>query len=538
MNRTDAERITEEYLRALYGFALKRCRTPEDAEDLTQEIAAKLFSALTMKNDIVNLPAFIWRLAHNQLANYYRDRSASYIGVPVEDYADTLASDDDVEGDILRRETQSRLHDEIARLSRLQRQIVVAYYYRNKRQREIADELGIPEGTVKWHLFEAKKELRKGMEEMRNNGELKFNPIKLCMISTNGSPGSKGSNQNFLRSALAQNIAYCVRDQWKTVNEIADEMGTSPVYVESEAEFLTEYGFLLKDKDKYIINFLINEPSEELLLLQHEIYKKAAEAFAPRLFDALKTSDAVKSDDIICRGDENYTMWSLFAYAAALSGEKTADHSISFEEAMTHRPDGGFNICSADVYDPDLKMPEVAYLMNDWCGPMWSSNGTYTLWQINSRWSSRLTGDSYPMEADRAIALMQRILRGGELTEDEYAFLTEKGYLARGGNKAENITAVVIKTADAARRIVAVGDEIKDAMRGELEVLKAPYVDAVLADTPKHLRKMQAFGLQYMFESDGMFLVYCLHTLVESGRLTEPNEEERRGVMTLLIAEK
>ena len=538
MNRTDAERITEEYLKALYGFALKRCRTPEDAEDLTQEIVAKLFSALTVKDDIVNIPAFIWRLAHNQLVNYYRVRSASFIGVPVEDYADTLASDENVEGDILRRETESRLHHEIARLSRLQRQIVVAYYYRNKRQREIADELGIPEGTVKWHLFEAKKELRKGMEEMRNNGELKFNPIKLCMIGTNGSPGTMGSNQNFLRSALAQNIAYCVKWDWKTVNEIADEMGTSPVYVESEAEYLAEYGFLLKNKDKFIANFLINEPGEEIFQLENEIYRKAANALAPRLFDALKASDAVKSDDIICRGDENYAMWSLFAYAAALSGEKTADHSISFEEAMTHRPDGGFNVCSADVYDPDVKMPDGASLINDWCGPMWSSDGSYTLWQINSRWSDRTAEDSYPADSSRAIALMNRMLCGGELTKEEYAFLSEKGYLARGGRNAEDITAVVIKTAEAARRIVAVGDEIKDGMRAELNAMKEPYVDAVLAATPKHLRKMQAFGLQYMFESDGMFLAHCLDTLEKSGKLAEPTDDERRGILTLLIAQQ
>ena len=34
MNKQDAERITTEYLKPVYGFALKRCRSLQDAEDL------------------------------------------------------------------------------------------------------------------------------------------------------------------------------------------------------------------------------------------------------------------------------------------------------------------------------------------------------------------------------------------------------------------------------------------------------------------------------------------------------------------------
>ena len=38
MTKQDVERITTEYLRPVYGFALKRCRNFHDAEDLTQDI--------------------------------------------------------------------------------------------------------------------------------------------------------------------------------------------------------------------------------------------------------------------------------------------------------------------------------------------------------------------------------------------------------------------------------------------------------------------------------------------------------------------
>ena len=101
---------------------------------------------------------------------------------------------------------------------------------------------------------------------MRNASELKFNPIKFHSYGMNGSIGTK-SLEEFFRSPLSQNICYCVRNTAKTINEIADDLGVSPVYVEAEAEFLEEYGFLQEEKEKYIANFIIWEPTAELLAI-------------------------------------------------------------------------------------------------------------------------------------------------------------------------------------------------------------------------------------------------------------------------------
>ena len=71
MNRQDAERITTEYLKPIFGFALKRCQNAEDAEDLSQEIVLKAFRALLSRDDIADVGKFIWTIAHNALSNYY-----------------------------------------------------------------------------------------------------------------------------------------------------------------------------------------------------------------------------------------------------------------------------------------------------------------------------------------------------------------------------------------------------------------------------------------------------------------------------------
>lgn len=75
MQRDNAEKITAEFLKDIYGFSLKRCANLQDAEDLTQDIALRIFGALLKKDDIYSVEKFVWTVAHNTLANYYRGKN-------------------------------------------------------------------------------------------------------------------------------------------------------------------------------------------------------------------------------------------------------------------------------------------------------------------------------------------------------------------------------------------------------------------------------------------------------------------------------
>ena len=201
MKKQDAEKIINEYIRPLYGFALKRCKNMQDAEDLSQEIAVRAYKTLLLRDDIDDTAKFMWTIAHNTLANYYRDSARAFVGVCLDDLSETLSDGKDLVSELEKDETVSKLQSEIAYLSKLRRKIIIAYYYENKKQEEIAAELKIPLGTVKWHLFDAKKELKRGMETMRKSSELKFNPIKFETCSTNGSVGTEGENGKFFLTA-------------------------------------------------------------------------------------------------------------------------------------------------------------------------------------------------------------------------------------------------------------------------------------------------------------------------------------------------
>lgn len=74
MNRQEAEIIITEYLKPIFGFALKRCKNEQDAEDLSQEIVFRAFRALLIKDDIEDAGKFIWAIAHNKIGRSVGDK--------------------------------------------------------------------------------------------------------------------------------------------------------------------------------------------------------------------------------------------------------------------------------------------------------------------------------------------------------------------------------------------------------------------------------------------------------------------------------
>lgn len=387
---------------------------------------------------------------------------------------------------------------------------------------------------------------------MRKTSELKFNPIKFHSYGINGSVGKRFPDE-FFRSTLTQNICYCVRNTAKTVNEIADDLGVSPVYVETEVEFLEEYGFLQAQKDKYIINFIISEPTAELLTMQNDMYKRAAELFANDLYDELTATGILDDPDIWCgqtdrpisltespKVDHNFVLWSLIPYIAAWSGEKLMDDSISFEEVATIRPDGAHNIYHASVVPDEMVLPADYVYMKNWCGPRWNGYGNHILWQIDSEWSAREDDFrlKYSEESERILSLYEREFKD-RLSKDEYVWLSERGYVKTNGDYDGYFKSawqiVVLASKEIQNKLLDIGERIKVKHKADFDTLKATYAEAVLKSVPAHLRRVKEYELQFVFHSDGWFLLHCIIALLNSGKLQLPTDEQKKSLTTLII---
>ena len=69
----------------------------------------------------------------------------------------------------------------------------------------------------------------------------------------------------------------------------------------------------------------------------------------------------------------------------------------------------------------------------------------------------------------------------------------------------------------------------------EFDTIKAPYMDAVLDSVPAHLRKVKEYELQFLFHSDGWFLLHCIVTLLNNGKLKPPTEGQKKALTTLIV---
>ena len=92
-----------------------------------------------------------------------------------------------------------------------------------------------------------------------------------------------------------------------------------------------------------------------------------------------------------------------------------------------------------------------------------------------------------------------------------------------------------LENTDIKNELIAIGDHIKEKYWHEFETLKEPFVKAVLDETPKHLHKMQKYGLQYTFFSDGWFILHCMKELVNNGKLKLPTEAQKKSLTIIIV---
>ncbi|PKM78199.1 MAG: RNA polymerase subunit sigma-24 [Firmicutes bacterium HGW-Firmicutes-15] len=167
------EQAYQDLMRRYEGYIYRLCQSfinnREDALDLTQETFIRVFQGLETYQ--LNRPFKPWlrQVAVNTCVNFLQRHSSAplFLDQPVADgnltLADTLASREDPAQEIEWQETGRFLQEAINRLPQVYRLLVVLRHQEGMSYKEIAEETGVPLGTVKTHLFRARAALRKGL---------------------------------------------------------------------------------------------------------------------------------------------------------------------------------------------------------------------------------------------------------------------------------------------------------------------------------------------------------------------------------------
>jgi RNA polymerase sigma-70 factor (ECF subfamily) len=169
------EALLRVHTRKIYNLCYRFTGRPAEAEDLTQEVFIKIFQTLKTFDAAQGVfPTWLARVARNHLVDHYRRTKKDRVTMSLEDELGGLEqkASPTVEptAKVESRERKELVQQALDRLSPDLREAVVLRDLQDLDYDEIAQVLGVPEGTVKSRINRGRLELArviKRMERMR-----------------------------------------------------------------------------------------------------------------------------------------------------------------------------------------------------------------------------------------------------------------------------------------------------------------------------------------------------------------------------------
>ncbi len=262
-------------------------------------------------------------MARNKYADFVAHRQNP--ALPIEVAGGVAAQEPEPLANLIDAEELSILNYSLSRLASLYREMIIRFYLKEQPIAQIAAELDVPVGTVKRRLFDAKNMIKERMETMNTIGTSSYAPAEVNWFWG----GDYGKAFDCMEQKIAQQACVICRAEAKTVNQIADELGVAPVYLEPVLMQMVETNLLSSPtKDKYLTNFCVfpervyNE-AEALAVL--EFRKHGFPEKTSKILMELK--DKITALPFYGNQfDYRYLMWLLYAEADTCFFEEGKKH--------------------------------------------------------------------------------------------------------------------------------------------------------------------------------------------------------------------
>jgi RNA polymerase sigma-70 factor (ECF subfamily) len=168
--------LYDQFYSQILGYVLRRVANIETAQDITSEVFFKALKNLGRYQSRDNVPfsSWLYRIATNQVNDHFRSKNRKHTVVSLEEASDTgdtiSTSSSSVEAEVLQAEEELRrqeefliLHESISKLPIKYQEVITLRYFEDKQEKEIAQILGRPQGTVKSLLHRGLRKLREMM---------------------------------------------------------------------------------------------------------------------------------------------------------------------------------------------------------------------------------------------------------------------------------------------------------------------------------------------------------------------------------------
>ena len=185
------EALLLKYEKLIYNLARRFMGNNEDAEDVTQEVAVKIYRNIKSCKGEEFLSAWISRITHNSCMDALRKRKGKNNESldEIVDFGDGKMEkqfEDSAEGPedaLIRKELSEQIEGALMQLPVLYRSLVVLRDVLGHSYDEIAEIMGLPVGTVKSRLFRGRAKLKSvllGMmaDREQNSGSLRYKDVR------------------------------------------------------------------------------------------------------------------------------------------------------------------------------------------------------------------------------------------------------------------------------------------------------------------------------------------------------------------------
>ena len=162
-NRLAQRVLYDRFFGRMYGIAMRYTSNQEEAIEILNAAFLKVFNSLDKYEDNNNLAGWIAKIVFNCAIDFVRKNTKykQVINFNVE-------QDAPIQNDCISNLQTEDLFKLIQRLPEASRSVFCMYVIDGYKHKEIAEILDITEGTSKWHLSTARKDLQQMLERQRN----------------------------------------------------------------------------------------------------------------------------------------------------------------------------------------------------------------------------------------------------------------------------------------------------------------------------------------------------------------------------------
>lgn len=164
-DREAAARLIREHQTSLYAYILRLSGRPDVAEDVVQDAFVRVLTNLHRFDPRYRFSTWLFTIAKRLHVNACQKLKPVYdtdtVGAQGGDFSEPIRPAMEIEARDAARDALDRA---LLELSPEQREIVVLFYQHDWPIAQIAEYMGMPEGTIKSHLHRGRAKMRRALE--------------------------------------------------------------------------------------------------------------------------------------------------------------------------------------------------------------------------------------------------------------------------------------------------------------------------------------------------------------------------------------